>query len=197
MLVNEINHRIKNSLQIVASMLHVHSSFSENEQVKRELRQAGSRITAIARAHERLYSGDKIEALDLGNYLQEVCPDIAASLANCEIKVSAEPGIVVNMDRAVSAALVVNELITNAAKYAYADRDCRVWISISCQPDALVLISVRDEGAGLPAQFGLQSGRLGMRIVNAFVDQLRGQMEFFRKDPGTEFVLKFPLRLIG
>jgi two-component sensor histidine kinase len=193
-LMREVNHRVNNSLQIVASMLHLHSSVAESEEVRHELRQAGSRIAAIARAHRRLYSGDHIEALDLGGYLREVCKDIAAATPGCEIDVSAAEGIVIRTDRAVPAVLLVNELITNAAKYAYPDRECRVWVTLSRDSEDSVLISVRDQGIGLPPQFDLQSGRLGMRLVKSFAQQLQGELRVLRKDPGTEFVLNFPLR---
>jgi two-component sensor histidine kinase len=194
-LTREVNHRVNNSLQIVASMLHLHSSVAESEDVQHELRQAGSRITAIARAHRRLYSGDHIEALDFGAYLRDVCNDIAAAIPGCEIDVSAMEGVVIRTDRAIPAVLLVNELITNAAKYAYPDRECRVWVTLSRDSENAVSISVRDEGTGLPAQFDLRSGRLGMRLVNSFAQQLQGELCVLRKDPGTEFVLSFPLHI--
>jgi two-component sensor histidine kinase len=194
-LTREVNHRVNNSLQIVASMLHLQSSVAGSEDVRHELRQAGSRIAAIARAHQRLYSGDDIEALDLGAYLKEVCKDIAAATPDCEVDVSAQESVVIRTDRAVPAVLLVNELITNAAKYAYSGRECRVWVTLSRDTEDSVWISVRDEGAGLPPQFDLRSGRLGMRLVNSFAQQLQGELQVLRKSPGAEFVLKFPLRI--
>jgi two-component sensor histidine kinase len=193
MLTKEVNHRVNNSLQIVASMLRLQSAVSQSEDVRHELLAAGSRIAAVARAHQRLYSGDQIEALDLGAYLRQVCADIAAAMPGCEIDVSAEEAVVIRTDRAVPAVLIVNELITNAAKYAYAEGDCRVWVTLSRSSEQSVAISVRDEGAGLPSQFDLKSGRLGMRLVSSFAQQLQGDLQILRKDPGTEFVLTFPL----
>lgn len=193
-LMKEINHRVNNSLQIVASMLDLQSSAANSDDIRHELRQAGSRISAVARAHRRLYSGDKVEALDLGAYLRDVCHDIAASMPASKIDVTAEQSIIIPTDQAVSAILIVNELITNAAKYAYQGRECRVWVTLSRNSDASVVISVRDEGAGLPAQFDLKSGRLGMRLMNSFAQQLQGNLSVLRKQPGTEFVLKFPFK---
>src|SRR5271166_891478 len=79
LLLREANHRVNNSLQIVAAMLHLQSSNTENADVRHELREAGSRIAAVARAHQRLYSSGKIETLDLGVYLTDVCKDLNAS----------------------------------------------------------------------------------------------------------------------
>jgi two-component sensor histidine kinase len=192
-LMKEVNHRINNSLQIVASMLHLQSSVTKSGDVRHELREAGSRIAAIARAHHRLYRSDQIETLDLGAYLSDVCSDINASMPSCELYVSADPGIVVRTDRAVPAVLLVNELVTNAAKYAYPDGDCRIWVALTRESEDNVLISVRDEGAGLPPDFDLKSGRLGMRLVGSFAQQLRGNLKVLRRNPGTEFTLSFPI----
>src|SRR6476661_3332820 len=90
LLVKEVNHRVNNSLSIVASMLHLHASGAESNEVRHELREASSRIAAIARAHQRLYRSDRIDTLDLGAYLTEVCEDLDDSMPSCEVTVSAE-----------------------------------------------------------------------------------------------------------
>jgi two-component sensor histidine kinase len=114
-------------------------------------------------------------------------------MPSCEVNVSAEEGIEIRTDRAIPAVLLVNELITNAAKYAYPAGNCRVWVTLSRAPQDKVLISVRDEGVGLPATFDIKSGRrLGMRLVGSFSQQLQGELQVLRKDPGTEFVLTMP-----
>jgi two-component sensor histidine kinase len=114
------------------------------------LREASSRIAGIARAHHRLYRSDRIDTLDLGAYLRDVCKDIAESTPACEISVSVEQGIEISTDRAIPAVLLINELITNAAKYAYPAGNCRVWVTLSLATKETVVISVRDEGVGLP-----------------------------------------------
>ena len=193
-LLREVNHRVNNSLQIVAGMLQLHASSAASEDVAHELRQAGSRIAAVARAHQRLYRGDNIEALELGAYLDEVCKDISAAMPECEVDVSAVTGVLIPIDRAVPAALLVNELITNAVKYAYPGRSSKVWVALALAADGSAVISVRDEGVGLPPGFDMKSGRLGMRLIRAFAAQLNGDLQVARKNPGTEFVLAFPLR---
>ena len=120
-LMREVNYRVNNSLQMVASVLHLRSSVAASQDVRKEFLQAETRISAIALAHRRLYSGDQITAIDLAAYLREACNDIAASVSDCDIKVAVEEGNVIRTDRAVPAVLSVNELITNAGKYAYRD----------------------------------------------------------------------------
>jgi two-component sensor histidine kinase len=193
LLLREVNHRVNNSLQIVAAMLHLQSSHTENSDVRNELREAGTRIAAVARAHQKLYISGQIENLDLGVYLTDVCKDITASISTCEINVSAEQGIVIPTDRAITIVLLVNELVTNAIKHAYPQAHCRVWVALSRKAEGGILVSVRDQGLGLPANFDVKTGRrLGLRLVKAFTEQLRGELEVVRREPGTEFVVTVP-----
>ena len=194
LLVKEVNHRVNNSLSIVASMLHLHASVAGSSDVRHELREASSRIAAIARAHQRLYRSDRIDTLDLGAYLSDVCKDLNDSMPSCKVNVSVEDGIEIRTDRAIPAVLLVNELITNAAKYAYPAGNCKVWVTLLRQPNDNIAISVRDEGIGLPSTFDIKSGRrLGMRLVDSFAQQLQGNLDVLRKEPGTEFVLTIPI----
>ena len=194
LVVREANHRVNNSLSIVASTLHLQASVAQSNELRYELREASSRIAAIARAHHRLYQSDRIDTLNLGSYLAEVCKDLEASMAGCVLQVSVAEGVEIRTDRAIPAALLVNELVTNAAKYAYPAGNCRVWITLSRARNDMVVISVRDEGVGLPPTFDINSGRrLGMRLVDAFAQQLQGNLQVLRKEPGTELVLTFPL----
>jgi two-component sensor histidine kinase len=193
-LLKEVNHRVNNSLQIVAGMLHLHASSAHSDDVRHELNEASSRIAAIARAHQRLYNSDQINVLDLGAYLRDVCHDLEDSMPGCKIEVSAGDGIQIATDRAIPAALLVNELVTNCAKYAYPAGECRAWVTLSRGPQDSIVISVRDEGAGLPPDFDLKSKRrLGMRLVDAFAAQLQGDLQVRRLQPGTEFLLTIPL----
>src|SRR3954453_21722880 len=194
MLLREVNHRVNNSLQIVGSMLHLQGKVTTNPDVQHQLREASSRITAIARAHQRLYRTDEFTTLDLGAYLADVCADLCEATPDCEIHVAAPEHVVLTTDRAISVALLINELVTNAAKYAYPTGGCRTWVSVTREADAITL-SVRDEGVGLPAGFdpGKSSG-LGMRLVSAFAKQLGGALDVKARQPGTEFLVHFPLK---
>jgi two-component sensor histidine kinase len=193
-LLKEVNHRVNNSLQIVAGMLHLHASSAQSDDLRHELNEASGRIAAIARAHQRLYSSNQIDVLDLGAYLRDVCHDLEESMPGCKIDVSTSDAIQIATDRAIPAALLVNELITNAAKYAYPAGHCRAWVSLSRGLEDTIAVSVRDEGVGLSPDFDLKSKRrLGMRLVNAFATQLHGDLQVRRLQPGTEFVLTMPL----
>ena len=192
LLAKEVNHRINNSLQIVASMLHLQTTATQNPEVQHALRDASSRIAAVARAHQRLYSSEKIDTVDLGAYLGDICGDLGKAMPRCRIYFSAAADINCATDTAIPVALLVNELITNSAKYAYPDSACEVWVEVS-RSDGGIAISVRDRGIGLPADFDIKSGkRLGMRLVTALSSQVKADLQIRRHTPGTEFLLRIP-----
>lgn len=193
-LVTEMNHRVKNSLTIVASLLQMQARDGQSPELSHHFDEASRRVMAIARAHERLYRNDYVESMDLGKYVEEVCQDLAESVAHCVIHVDAQHGIVVPVDSAVSVALIVVELVTNCAKYGYPDGAAgKIHVSIRREGEAGILISVRDEGSGLPPEFDPGKSRgLGMRIVNAFASQLNTKLTFARLSPGSEFAVLFP-----
>jgi two-component sensor histidine kinase len=193
-LLGEITHRVKNGLAIVASMLKLQASEVNNPALTLQLEEAASRVLAVAKAHERIHQSDGPDRLELGAYVKDVCQDLNGAVPGCQIEVVVEPGITVTTDRAVPIALMVNELITNAAKYAYQDSQSgTIWVRVGRGSDDTIELSVRDEGRGLPAdfEFGSASG-LGMRILRAFSRQLNAALEVRRHDPGTEFVVTAP-----
>jgi two-component sensor histidine kinase len=192
-LLKEMSHRVKNSLMIVSSMLQLQASAVGDPALTPYLEEAAHRVSAVAKAHDQLFQGSHVERLDLGKYVEAVCKDLAAGVAQCVIHTDAQHEIEISTDRAISAALIVNELITNGAKYAYPDgAGGKIWVKVARIGDK-VSISVRDEGAGLPPDFDRAKPKgLGMRIITAFVAQLGGTLEINARQPGTEFVVTIP-----
>jgi two-component sensor histidine kinase len=192
-LLKEMSHRVKNSLMIVSSMLQLQAGAVGDPALTPYLEEAAHRVSAVAKAHDQLFQGSHVERMDLGKYVEAICKDLAASVAQCVIHTDVQHGIEFSTDRAISAALIVNELITNAAKYAYPDRPGgKIWVTVAGILDKLT-ISVRDEGAGLPPGFDRSKLKgLGMRIIMAFVKQLDGTLEIHARHPGTEFVVTIP-----
>jgi two-component sensor histidine kinase len=193
-LLKEMNHRIKNSLSIVSSMLRLQSSNTSTSTATEQLEAAALRVHAVARAHERLYQTDDVEHLDIGRYIEQVCGDVDESVAHCEILVDAQHDILIATDKAIPLALMVNELITNAAKHAYESQSgCKIWVGV-IRDGATTRVSVRDEGTGLPAQFDLAKSKgLGMRLLRAFLQQLDATVAINPQLRGTEFVVTVPL----
>lgn len=195
MLLADVNHRIKNSLSIIVSLFRLQAKDIGDPVLTGRLEEAANRVQAIARAHDRLYQGDQVEKLDFGIYIEQVCRDLDAAVPKCKIAVSAQHGIVVDTDRAISLALVVNELITNSAKYAYGDKSGgEIRVAIVQELAGMISIRVEDDGVGLPVTFDLKRPTsLGMRIVTAFSAQLNGELGFSTLSPGTVFTLVVPI----
>jgi two-component sensor histidine kinase len=192
-LLREITHRVKNSLAIVASMLKLQANEVNDPALTSHLEKAASRVLAVAKAHERIHRRDDADRLDLGTYLMDVCRDLNEATPLCRVDVAAESGIDIMTDRAVLIALMINELIANAAKYAYQDNQSEtIWVRVAQGADT-VEVAVRDEGQGLPTDFDIRSARgLGMRILGALSQQLNATIEMRRLDPGTEFIITAP-----
>jgi two-component sensor histidine kinase len=193
-LLAEITHRVKNGLTIVASMLKLQASEVNDAALTPHLEEAAYRVSAVAKAHERIHQGNGPDQLELGTYIRDVCQDLNEAVPGCRIEVAVEPGIIVTTDRAVPIALMANELITNAAKYAYQDSQSgTIWVRVGPGADDTVVLSVRDKGQGLPTDFELRSAPgLGMRIGAAFSRQLKATVAVRRLEPGTEFVVTAP-----
>ncbi len=194
-LANEMTHRVKNSLQIASSMLHLQASATDDEVIKAHLKQASGRVSAIGRAYERLSRDADIEKIDLGTYLKEVCIDAMGTASHCKLEFDGGRELQLDPDRAISVALIVNELVTNAAKYAFPNRtDGHIWVRLDQQSANTALVSVRDDGVELPAHFDIKNSKgLGMRIVAALSKQLDASITHHACDIGKEFTVSMPL----
>ena len=193
-LLKEMDHRVKNSLMIVSSMLRLQANDVADETLSGHLAEAGQRVAAIAKVHDRLVHGPNVERIDVGRYIEAVCRNLDDSLPQCTVHVDAVPGVEMKSQRAISTALVVNELVANATKYAHPGQtNCQVWVTVCADKADTLVIAVRDEGVGLPADFDLAKPKgLGMQIIQAFVKQLGGDIAIRARQPGTEFVLTIP-----
>jgi two-component sensor histidine kinase len=190
-LLKEMNHRVKNSLSLVVGMLRLQAREDSHPEFAQQLEDAMLRVGAIARVHEQLYQSADVERFDVGRYIEAICKDLSASFGQCEIDVQAQTGIIISTDRAISSALIVNELVSNAAKHAYQGRGAgKVWVNIATTGVDSFFIAIRDEGDGLPEDFQFGKGEgLGARMVRALTEQLNASLEVVAQHPGVEFVV--------
>lgn len=194
-LLKEVNHRVKNSLQVVSGMLHLQASAVGDPVLSERLNEASSRISAVGRAYERLAYNADYEKIDLVSYLREVVDDLETAVAPCTVHLEAPEEIQFAADRAILVALIINEMVLNAGKYAYPDpADGCIWVRLVRTDKNFVLVSVRDEGIGLPAEFDpATSKRLGMRLINALAKQLKAELSRSGTAIGTNFTLLIPV----
>jgi two-component sensor histidine kinase len=190
-LLDELNHRVKNNLTIVASLLTLQGRGASPE-VREHLEAAVGRIHTIADLHADLYRGARGEFVAMDQYLQDLANRLGASLASDRVKlvVDAE-AVAVKLEMAVQLGLVVNELVTNAIKHAYPEPEHGVVTIRLAAAGSTLLLTVSDYGRGLPAEGGRRG--LGSRVVNSFVQQCGGSLTIIGS-PGATFEIRAPWR---
>lgn len=195
-LLKEVNHRVKNSLQVVSSMLQLQANAVDDPTLSERLMEASTRILAVGRAYDRLAYTADYENIDLVAYLQEVIEDLGTTIAPCEIQLDVPEEIQFAADRAILVGLIINELVSNAGKYAYPD-DLGGIIRVRLVPveKYAISISISDEGIGLPSDFNpATSKRLGTRLVNAMAKQLGAELTRLTSTKGTHYNLYIRLQ---
>jgi two-component sensor histidine kinase len=195
-LLREVNHRVKNSLQVVTSMLLLQANAVGDPDLSERLNEAASRVNAVGRAYERLAYTADYEKIDLIEYLRQIVGDLEPTVAPCTITFAASGAIQFAADRAILVGLIVTELASNAGKYAYPDgAGGPIWVTVQLQSDKqTILVSVRDQGTGLPLDFNpASSKRLGSRLVNALSKQVGGELSRPTSPAGANFTLLIPL----
>ena len=194
-LLKEVNHRVKNSLQVVASMLHLQANTVGDPELSDRLNEASSRISTVGRAYERLAYNADSEKIGLIAYIREVLKDLEVAVTPCQLLLDAPEEIQFGADRAILVALIINELVLNAAKHAYPDRSGKtISVRVVQSDKTTCLVSVRDEGVGLPAGFDPStSKRLGTRLVTALSRQLDAVLTHPISANGSHFTLLVPL----
>ena len=194
-LLKEVNHRVKNSLQVVSSMLVLQARSVDDPDLSERLNQASTRVNAVGRAYERLAYNADDENIDLVEYLRQIIGDLEPTVAPCKIELDAPKEIQFAADRAILVGLIINELVSNAGKYAYPD--CpggSIWVRLVQPDNNSVLVSVRDEGVGLPLGFDSTASKgLGTRLVNALTQQLGAKLTRPMSPIGTDCALLVPL----
>ncbi|WP_062016972.1 sensor histidine kinase [Aureimonas sp. AU4] len=190
-LLAEVNHRVKNSLQLVVSALSLQARRLLDPALKAAFEQAISRVRAITSVHERLYRTDNPLVVEMADYLEGLCTDLAVNSELRDLlKVDVEP-IHIRTERAIPIALIVNELVTNALKYAYPEgRSGPIVLSMKTKMDGMLELSVADEGVGFSGETTSQG--LGSRLVKTMASQIEGYVETQAAERGYRAAVIFP-----
>jgi len=192
-LLREVNHRVGNSLQIIASLLHLQANTSTQDDVKAALTNAMGRVAAVAQVHRRLYTSHDLKSVLLNQYLDALLEDLRRSAEGnrmSRLTLKAEPAEI-DPDRAVAIGIVVNELVMNAVKYAYPDCPGPIHVELKLDGDEIVL-SIADNGVGLEASGSdPRSTGMGQRIVSAMAIKLDATVQPDPNHQGTKFVVRF------
>jgi PAS domain S-box-containing protein len=193
-LLREVHHRTKNNLQMLCDLLYLQGSAVESPEAREGLHEASGRVVAIARLHEELYQSLDSGHVRLGEYLGRLVAGVRAAYGRDGIafRVAAE-GVSLDLDRAVTVGLIVNELVTNALKYAFPGERTGEIAAEALKDGGHYVVRVSDTGVGLPPGFDLaQASNLGLRLVRTFAARLQGAVTV---DPGqgAAFRVSFPI----
>jgi len=198
-MIQEVHHRVKNNLQSIASLLRLQARRTPSPEVETALLDTVNRILSVAVVHEFLSydTGGVINLLEISQRIAGQMSSVLDSSKSIQFQVSG-PSIFLSSQQATACALVINELLQNALEHGFESRS-QGTISIDLTDDGeWVGIGVGDDGAGLPGEFELDTGRgLGLRIVQSLVEgDLKGRFEL-RRDRGVRAVVTFPKTLLG
>lgn len=192
MLMQELTHRVKNSLQSIASMVMIEARNHKGVEGKAALERVSHRIDALGQLYAKLSKSDTVEAVDAAAYLDDLCRDLVASVeggTSIVLKTDIESELLPT-DQAIPMGLIVNELVTNALKYAFPNETKgTVMVTLKRVPGELRL-TIADDGKGIDIRRA-DSG-LGGRLVEGFAQQLGGQVERESSSQGTTVRLIFP-----
>jgi PAS domain S-box-containing protein len=191
MLLKEVNHRVKNSLQLVASLLRLQASATAEPLLYEQFNAAAARVFAIGAIHEQLYKVGDFQTVSIDRYIRDLCTKLSESAGDgrqWSVHVDAEP-VKMATDRAIPLALIVNELVTNAFKHAYPGQvGGTIWVALKCGAGGNLSLTVADAGAGPPTENEGPKG-LGSRLVRTLARQLGGAVATERLDPGYKVTI--------
>ena len=193
-LLREIHHRVKNNLQIIASLLHLQEvSACEKKGMGNVLKESGGRVMSMAMVHEKLYQLSNFNDLNFKQYVEKLVYEILYSygieMGNIKVQLDFED-ININIDTAMPLGLIINELITNIVKYAFPQLEGAITIKLKSLPQQMEL-TITDDGIELPDDIDIENPEtLSLQLVNILLGQIDGKIELDRNH-GTEFKITF------
>ena len=195
-LLKEIHHRVKNNLQVISSLLDLQSEYIQDQQALRAFQESQQRIKSMSLIHERLYQHGDLARVDLVEYIENLTRNLFQSyrVGNQAISLTChiEP-IYLGLDTAIPCGLIINELVTNALKYAFptGGQSGQIEVVFKAVGNHQLCLTVRDDGVGLPSELELeQATTLGLILVTTLVKQLNGTLEI-KREAGTEIMITF------
>jgi two-component system, sensor histidine kinase PdtaS len=194
--LKEIHHRVKNNLQVISSMLALQANASADPGTRALLSESRDRVRSMALIHEKLYQTGDQRGISFSGYVRDLAAHLRHSYAGNSEAIALDIDIEevsLDMDLSVPCGLILNELLSNALKYAFPDgRSGTVSIRMRRQESGELLLTVSDDGVGFPPGVDYRTPvTLGLRIVNILVSQIRGTLTM-PPGPGSTFAISFP-----
>jgi PAS domain S-box-containing protein len=195
-LLHEVDHRVKNNLQLISSLLLLQNRRVTDPAVKNSLRGMLERVSAIATVHRRLFQSDDVERFDVSAFVRDLVGDMVGTARRDDIKVRLDlERVDIAASKAAPLALVISELFSNALRHAFppeamAGRNGEIFVGITRGEDEF-RIEITDDGVGLGSS--ASSGGFGLTIVQLLCQQLKARSETLPADPGTRVVVHLPI----
>jgi two-component sensor histidine kinase len=190
-LMQEIHHRIKNNLAKISALLDLQISTADHPAVEKSLSNSKSRINSMALIHDKLYQTQKYRTVRLDNYLRDLITTIHQTYSDEQQNVSLDfdlEEVSISVDKAVVCGLMVNELVINAFKYAFDDKDNGILSVILEKEGGNIQLRISDNGQGLPMAFEkMETEGLGTILIKNFAEQLEAEMHVHSDEKGTSF----------
>ena len=194
-LLKEIHHRVKNNLQIISSLLRLQSESQKSKSSDDVFRESQNRIRSMALIHEKLYHSHDLSKIDFSEYVRNLASnlflsyDVDPGRIGLEVKVE---DVSWDVGTAIPCGLIINELISNALKYAFPEnRPGKIRVAL-CKEDGMFRLSVADDGVGLPKDVDFRrTDSLGFQLVGMLTEQLNGAMDV-QAHGKTEICILFP-----
>jgi two-component sensor histidine kinase len=192
-LLKEVHHRVKNNLQLISSLLSLQASRIADPATASLFADSRNRVRSMAMVHENLYRAGNFAEIAMQGHIESLCAQLDRAYGFSRIGIVADSDdAALDLDRAISCGLIVNELVSNALKHAFpAGRSGEVTVSFRRQRDGTCNLAVADNGIGLPGYIDVgDTTSLGLQLVRDLVEQLDGVL-FVERNEGTRFVLTF------
>lgn len=197
LLLHEVNHRVANSLGLVAAMVRMQAAVLTDPVAVQALQKTQARITAIAGVHRYLYTSERVGRVEIHDYLEHLIGELQGSLADADHphRVSLSGARVeVSTDKAVSLGVIIGELVTNAFKYAYdKDRPGDIRVHIDVPDDQTACLTVEDDGIGFELEQEPRGTGFGTRILAAMATNLDAEVSQDHSVPGSRIRVTFPV----
>jgi two-component sensor histidine kinase len=193
-MLREVNHRVANSLQLVSAFVQMQAALLSDAGARAALEDSQRRIAAIMQVHRKLYTSDHVEAVEMSGYLATLLRELEDTWSTPEsprrLALTAEP-LRLHTDKAVSVGVIVNELVTNACKYAYGpERAGEVRVALLQDGPDHLLLCVEDDGVGMQQPSLAQGTGLGGKIIGAMAASLKSQVRYDSGDGGVRASLR-------
>jgi PAS domain S-box-containing protein len=194
-LLKEIHHRVKNNLQIIASLLRLQENHLSEPALKEALRMSRNRVKSMALIHEKLYNSEDITRIDFGNFIRSMVNELIRTYGKNNIILDlVSDDVYFELEAAIPLSLIITEIVSNSLKHAFPDgRPGVITITLSVLEENSVILTVHDNGVGFPEGLGLNNTpSLGLTLVNDLVEQIDGRVEH-GNDKGTLMTITFTI----